>query len=303
MKTGTKVWLMIAAFLVLLGGILFAGVMTSLSWDFLGLATTEYETNTYEISEAFDAISMHTDTADIAFVLSNDGACRVVCHEEVNAKHSVAVNDGTLTVEGVDEQSVYDFIGSVGLNFGAPKITVYLPKTEYASLVIDEDTGDIQIAGDFQFGDVDISLSTGEVSWFASVANLLKIKASTGDIRVENMAAGSIDLSVSTGRTKLINVTCKNLISRGDTGDASLQNVIAEESFLIERSTGDVTFDRCDAGEIFVTTDTGDVTGSLLTEKVFLAQTDTGKVDVPQTATGGKCEITTDTGNIHITIA
>lgn len=50
-------------------------------------------------------------------------------------------------------------------------------------------------------------------------------------------------------------------------------------------------------------TDTGDITGTLLTEKVFAAKADTGDVDVPKTATGGKCEIITNTGDIQIKVA
>ncbi len=59
---------------------------------------------------------------------------------------------------------------------------------------------------------------------------------------------------------------------------------------------------RLSAGEIFVETDTGDVTGSLLTDKVFITQTDTGSIDVSKIADGGKCEISTDTGDIRITM-
>lgn len=81
-----------------------------------------------------------------------------------------------------------------------------------------------------------------------------------------------------------------------------MKNVIATEKFSIERSTGDVTFDGADAAEIFVKTDTGDVKGSLLTDKVFITETDTGRVDVPKTTIGGRCEITTDTGDISIEI-
>ena len=81
-----------------------------------------------------------------------------------------------------------------------------------------------------------------------------------------------------------------------------MKDVIAANRFSIERSTGDVKFTRCDAAEIFVKTNTGNVTGSLLTDKVFLTDTDTGSVTVPKTATGGRCEIETDTGNIKIEI-
>ena len=65
-----------------------------------------------------------------------------------------------------------------------------------------------------------------------------------------------------------------------------------------ERSTGNVNFENSDAAGICVKTSTGDVTGTLLTEKVFTAETSAGSISVPDTKTGGKCEITTSTGNI-----
>ncbi len=166
------------------------------------------------------------------------------------------------------------------------------------------------------------SSRTGNVNFCASASETVKIKTSTGNICVEDISAGALDLSVttgkvtvsdvscdgdvtvgvSTGKTYLTDTRCKSIISSGNTGDIYLDNVIATEKFSIERSTGDVKFDGCDAVEIYVKTDTGDVTGSLLTEKVFITRTDTGNVDVPKTVSGGKCEITTDTGDINISI-
>ncbi len=46
----------------------------------------------------------------------------------------------------------------------------------------------------------------------------------------------------------------------------------------------------------------GDVKGTLLSEKAFFAESDTGDIDVPKTNVGGRCEITTDTGDIQIQI-
>ena len=318
MRTRTKLWLIAAAFLVLIGFILFTGVMTALGWNFKVLGTVDYETNTYEISETFDNISMNTDTADIEFAFSDDGKCRVECHEKENEKHSVTVEDGTLTIELIDERS----IASIGLSFDSPKITLYLPKTEYSSLHIKEITGDIKTPKDFSFKDVDISLITGDVTFNASASEAVKIKTNTGDISVKNTVAGSLELTVSTGKvtvsdvtcegdvkvgvstgkTYLTNIVCQSVISSGSTGDISLNNVVCAERISIERSTGDVKFDGSDAAEIFVKTDTGDVKGSLLTDKVFITKTDTGKINVPKSVTGGRCEITTDTGDINITI-
>ena len=90
---------------------------------------------------------------------------------------------------------------------------------------------------------------------------------------------------------------------RTDTGDISLENVVTEGMLSVLCDTGDVRLTRCDGGEISIKTDTGDVSGSLLSEKVFSVHSDTGRVNVPKSVAGGPCEITTDTGDIKITIA
>lgn len=319
MRKKTKIWLVIATALVVVGCVIFGGVMTMLQWDFTKLSTVKYETNDYEIDENYKNISIVTDTADIVFMPSQNSKSSIVCREQKNVKHSVTVKDDTLVIAVVDTRKWYEYIG---INIGTPKITVYLPNAEYEKLFIKESTGNVEIPNNFRFESMDISTSTGDVKNDASASESIKIKTSTGNIRVENISAEALDLSVSTGeitvcdvtcqgdvkihvstgKTKLTDVACKNLTSSGNTGDISLKNVIATEKFSLERSTGDVKFDGCDAAEISVKTDTGDVTGTLLSEKVFLAETDTGRVEVPKTATGGRCEITTDTGDIRIKI-
>lgn len=319
MRTRTKVWLIIAASFVLVGGIIFGGVMSMHKWDFMKLSTVKYETNDYEITESFKSILIITNTADVVFVPSENSKTSVVCHEQKNMKHSVTVQNGKLVIEVVDTRKWYEYIG---INFGTPKITVYIPQGEYGALFVKSSTGNVEIPTEFKFENIDILESTGNVTNYASASENIIIKTSTGNIRVENVSAGTLDLSVSTGgitvsnvtcegnvkinvstgKTNLTNIECKNVMSNGNTGAISLKNVIATEKFSIERSTGDVKFDGCDAAEIFVKTDTGDVTGSLLSNKIFVVEADTGSVDVPKTATGGKCEITTDTGDINISI-
>ena len=100
----------------------------------------------------------------------------------------------------------------------------------------------------------------------------------------------------------LVGVKCNKFSTSGSTGDTLLKNVIANEKLYAKRSTGDIRIEKCDAGEIFIETDTGHVKGTLLTDKVFIVETDTGSINVPKTTSGGRCEITTDTGDIKISI-
>ncbi|MBQ1263512.1 MAG: DUF4097 family beta strand repeat protein [Oscillospiraceae bacterium] len=320
MSRATKIALVVGALLVLLGGIIFAAAMMSFKWDFKKISTTNYQTNEHQITESFNDVSIVTDTADIKLLPSENSQVKVVCYEEENAKHAVSVKDGALTVEVVNEKKWYEHIG---INFESPKVTVYLPEGEYGALSIKGDTGDTNISREFTFKSIEIEQDTGSVSNYANAINNIVIKTDTGAVTVEDVSAQAVDVSVSTGKvtvtgvkcegtvkigvstgkTYIEDLKCKSFISSGDTGSLTLNSAVATEKFFIERSTGDVSFKDSDAAEIFVKTDTGDVTGTLLTNKVFIAETDTGKIEVPNSVNGGRCEITTDTGDIKISIA
>ncbi len=300
MSKKTKIWLIVAGCLVVAGLLLFTSVMMANGWDFTKLSTSKYETNTYTLDDAFSKIHIYTDEADVLFTPSEDNICKVVCYEMKNAKHLVDVQNDSLYIRTHNNKKWYEYIG---INFGSPKITVSLPQIQYDALFINSSTGDVDIPKDFQFGILDVSVDTGDVTNFASATDIMKIATSTGNIRVENVTANTINFTVSTGDTYLTDIRCNKLESKGSTGGISLKNVIATEQFSIDRSTGDVKFDRCDAPEIFVKTDTGDVTGSLLSEKVFITKTSTGKIKVPQSASGGKCSIVTSTGDIRLEIS
>ncbi len=319
MKMTEKGWRKMGVSLVGVGLLVFVAAMLVLGFDFSKLSTMRYETNTYEISGDFSSIAINTDTTTIDFMLSKDESCQMVCYENEKVKHSATVKDGTLTIDAVDTRKWYDYIG---LSFGTPHMTVYLPKAQYASLLVTGSTGNINIPKDFAFETVDLSVSTGQVACYASAAEGMKIETSTGAIRVENVSVGALDLSVttgsvkvssihcegdvniavSTGKAELTDVSCKGLISRGKTGDIILKNVIASDSISVKRSTGSVIFDGSDAAKIDVETSTGAVKGTLLSAKIFFAESKTGSIHVPKTATGGTCEIKTSTGNIQIEI-
>lgn len=313
-----KKWLISAACLVAVGAIMIFAASV-FHWDINDLNTEKLETNTHEITEDFSAVSIDTQTADIRFAASDDGACRVVCYEPEKLRHSVQVQNGTLSIRATDDRSWYDHIG---FNLHTPSVTVYLPKAEYGALTIRESTGEVEIPGKFVFGSADISVSTGDISFSASCGGLTAIQASTGEIRLSDTAldtlslststgeikvsdvacSGDITLGVSTGCAELTDVTCRNLRSTGSTGDITLKNTLASEKFSIERSTGEVEFNGADAADIFVKTTTGDIFGTLLSEKVFITDSSTGSVHVPKSLSGGPCELISSTGNIKIDI-
>lgn len=293
------IWIIIALCCVIIGTIIFVSGMSKIDWDFKKLSSYNFETNAYEIVDEFSKIEINAKTANINFQLAEDGECKVVCYENKKEKHLTSVDNGVLKINYTNEKRWYDYLHILS---NSPKITVYLPDLDNITLTIKVSTGDVKLPSDFTFESISISSSTCHVKCYASSINQTKIHVSTGDIIIENATAKNYDLHVSTGYAKITNVNCENIVSTGSTGDIKLNNVIASEKISIERSTGKVKFYRCDANELKIITSTGDVEGTLLSDKVFIVKSSTGDIDVPSSITGGRCEITTSTGDIEVRV-
>ena len=315
-----KVWLITAAGLVLAGAVLMLVSLGMIGGDFGQLSTVTTETNTYEITEPICGVSIDTSSAeDVTILPAEDGRCKVVCKEGSHLAHAISVVEGVLTIQLEDNRAWYEYI-EIGVS--ETDLTVYLPAGDYASLTVSAHTGDVSVAADFTFGSLSITTSTGDIQNRASVTGEMHVRAGTGDILVDNVRADSVRLTVSsgdvtargvacagemaitvsTGKADLSDVTCQSLTTTGNTGDLTMKNVIAAESFSVKRSTGRVKLDACDAAEIRIRTGTGSVMGTLLSDKVFLVTTDTGEINVPASVNGGRCEITTSTGDVRLTV-
>ena len=312
-------WIITAVVLLIMGIVICGVSFGVLGFDLGKLSTVTYVTNTYDVSEKFQNISIDGDTENIKFVFSEEEKCRVVCFEEENDLHTVRVEDQTLTIEKKDRKG---FWWNVSIATESPSITVYLPEKVYKELSIESDTGDVEIPKEFSFDTIDVNLDTGDMSCLASAEGDIRVRTDTGHITIADVTAagmllssdtgklelsdvkisGDLEIQEHTGKVVLENVKCRNFTSDGDTGSLVMTNVTASGEFNLERNTGDIEFHGCDAETIYVETDTGDVTGTLLTDKVFITETDTGSVDVPKSVTGERCEISTDTGDIRIEI-
>ncbi len=319
MKRRTKIWLTVASSFLTVGLILFAAVMSGNQWDFTKLKTGSYATHTFEITEPFSNISISAGTADLVFVPSKDQTGKITCFEEKTLSHSVAIEGDTLVIREVDNRRWYDYIG---IHQESPKITICIPRGDYGQLTIQSNTGSVNLPKDFVFQNADIAMTTGFVETFASAKNAMSIRTTTGSIVAKALSAekiqftastgkivadalksqGNIEVTVDTGKVECTNVQCDRFTSVGKTGDILLTGVIASRDITLNRSTGDIRLVGCDAGALQINTSTGDVTGSLLSEKIFFPQTSTGEIVVPKTKAGGECQITTSTGDIQMEV-
>lgn len=300
MRKRTKVWLAIAAILIVVGLLMMAVIFQVNWWDMNKLSTVSYETNSYELSENIDSIYVRSDRADVVFYRSADENTYVVCHEESNCKHSVEVENGVLKVELIGERGILDKIEIVA---DEPGISIYLPEKAYKSAAISCATGDIKMQSSFSFTDVDINLTTGDVALSGLSAGEITLSLTTGDVNLSDISCeGDMDMSVTSGETTLRRVKCANFTSLGNTGDVEMVSVLADKTMQVKRTSGDIQLEDCDGADIYLQTTTGDVEGSLRSAKIFNAQTTSGDIDLPRSSFGGSCEIKSTTGDIEIEI-
>ncbi|MBR6332594.1 MAG: DUF4097 family beta strand repeat protein [Dehalococcoidales bacterium] len=328
MKTSTKIWLIVASALVLIGSVAFVAVMAANQWSFDIFGKRDYKHQIHDVWEPFSDIVIYSDDADITFKsfavdpagLLDDQPSNVQIYDDPKVEYEVSVKNGVLIVEAKNKRKWYDYISFFSSD--TPSIELTIRGVQYDSLIIKEDTGDVIIPEGLSFNSITVSASTGDVCCYSSVSGRLGIQTSTGTIDISDIAASymsletstgginvssvecdGLDVNVSTGKTTMSDVACRDFYSNGSTGDLRMTDVVALRSMRIERSTGDVELYRCDAVRIEIETDTGDVSGSLLSPKVFIVQSDTGRVEIPETYIGGQCKIITDTGDIRITLA
>ncbi len=238
-------------------------------------------TNTYDPGAGFTRVVIDVDTADVRLEPAADGKCRVVCVEQEKYPHAVTVQGGALIVRSAEE---HWSILNIGIHTKSPSVTLYLPAAAYASLKLEADTGRIVLVPGLVFETVDVDADTGRVEVDGVDVKTLKISDDTGRIKVSNMTPVTAELEADTGAIEVTNVVCS--------GD-----------FRCEADTGAIRLTDVDGANIFLKASTGDITGTILTEKVFSANTSTGKVSVPAGTAGGRCEVKTSTGDIRLSIS
>ena len=320
MKPAKKAAIIVAVSFVVIGLLLSFGALVAMDFDFTKMNTMTLQSKVYSIEESFTDIFIEDAESDVRLIPTQDGSCTVICQESDKISHSVTVKNGKLTVERTDLRKWYE---RIGIYWGEMEVLIYLPKTEYDRLSVSNVSGTVEVPKEFSFVQAEIDNTSGDVRFLASVQNKLSVKTVSGDIRIADTACQNVSAESTSGEILLSNlttaaetlrlktvsgdiriaeITCQNVSAESTSGEILLSNTTASETFWLKTVSGNVGLRNCDAGDLWIKTTSGEVSGTLLTEKVFLTDTSSGEVSVPKTASGGKCEIKTTSGDIDIKI-
>lgn len=319
MKNTKKTAMHIAGALITVGLLLSLAAFAAMQFDFRRLGATSSEEQSYTIKESFRNISIEGDACDIYLLLAEDRACRIECTESSRVFYKIDVEGDTLTIERVDKRRWYEHIG---FTWEETEVKVFLPQQEYEALYAKTLSGDIEIPESLCFIRAEVNTASGEVSFSAAVEEELTVKTVSGDIYAGNTAPERLRLQSTSGEVRvdtikrktelnvqttsgdiaLRDITCRNVNAGSTSGEIYLSKLYASEEIRLETVSGDIALRYCDGASLSIKSTSGEVSGRLATEKIFITDTVSGKVDVPETDSGGICEVKTTSGDIEFTV-
>lgn len=358
MKKAKKIALIVGICMIVFGLISLFISLVFVGFDLTKVDTVKWETNTYNIEDSFENISVTGMDATVTLVPSTDNTCKVVCTENEDIYDEIAVVDNTLTIKRINN-SKWNF--NFGVSLEEIKITVYLPKTEYQKLLLDNTSGRLDVPAGFVFEEAKVNNSSGKASFMADVEGELtventsggiyvgenqvgslkakgssggievasvcvdgdmevrstsggihisdveckgmSVKGSSGSIRLSSITAKeNIDVNCTSGSIHLSDIRCVDVTGENSSGKINCSNVIASGDMRLENNSGGISLDACDATNLKLSATSGSIRGSLLSQKNFVAEATSGSVDVPESVSGGLCEVSTTSGSIGLRV-
>ncbi len=300
MNGGKKTAMIIALICITIGLVLTLIAFLVIGFDFTKLNNRHPKTVEHTVGEAFTKINVDVVEADIKLLPSTDGKARVVCDETDKIVHRVYVENGTLKIEHEDLRAWYEYIG---FSWNRMSVTVYLPKTEYETVRLKSVSGNIVSDSKLTFGDTITQTTSGEITLSNLSTKNLLAESTSGNLRLEDVNT-SEDLSLKTvsGNIHWKNGTARALNGECTSGNITLDHCKTNQDMLLKTVSGEITLRACDAAELEMETVSGNVYAALLSEKDFITDTTSGDIRVPHGYKGGKCRISTVSGNITATI-
>ncbi len=335
MKTGIKVLSIVCGILILIGIIL--SVMALI---FGGFGNEKTKVVTLTAGEEFTKISIETGMSDVVIEKSDTNETYAMCDESKKIKYELKIENGTLFLSEIDNRKWYDYIG---IHFGDRKTTLFLKADSYESLNIKTLSGSIDFDEEISFKDANVNAMSGSVKIESAAIDNLKasamsgsvdihrisaksieaeatsggvyltdlqiedgisVTASSGGINIERAIVKSITASASSGNINLFDITASSALNLSAvSGNIKITDASSYEKAEIKTSSGNISFSGFDSQDIYIEASSGNVTGALLTGKLFDVRTTSGTSSYPDHfIEGGSCKIKTTSGNVKIEI-
>lgn len=180
---------------------------------------------------------------------------------------------------------------------------IYVGDNSVGGLSVKGTSGSIEVMSVVAANDVKVNGSSGGIGVSKVECANISVANTSGVLRLSEIVATSdVNVEGSSGGVHLEDVECVNIAGSNSSGKIYCTNVIASGDMKLENSSGGIALEACDAANLELKTTSGSIRGTLLSEKIFVAEATSGSVDVPKTTSGGVCEVTTTSGSISLSL-
>jgi len=183
------------------------------------------------INEEFNKIDIDATSIDIKIEKSLDDTTNVKIYDTDNESLNVGVNNNVLTIENKKKYNCFIFCFSK-----KREIVVTIPEKEY-DLIINSKSSDI--ISTTKLNNVNIKVTSGDIE--LQDVNSAKINVTSGDLSVEKI--NSIDLETRSGDAT-INSINEYLKIKTTSGDIKIKNLNIIKDSEIKVTSGDVKIDN-----------------------------------------------------------
>lgn len=219
------------------GLVFFFVALALFKFDLSKMDTGNSVTETYPVEDTFKNISVEAG-CDVYVKPSEDGNCMVVCTDDEKIRHSVIVENGTLTIKNEDDRKWYEHI-AFGFFIIETKITVYLPEQEYESFVIGTASGDVGLES-CNADTVTVETTSGEAALKDCMVGSLGIETTSGDVELEDCDADAIKIRTTSGDVNGVLLSEKRFTADTKGGEVDLPASASGGTCDIKTKSGDI---------------------------------------------------------------
>lgn len=269
MKKIFKLFLIVGASLLFIGGCIFAVAFAKADFNVRALSHVQYREECYKENAQVTTLNLDCSVADIQIAYADTDTLTITYLQAHNTHRdldeiSITEQDGVLSLSQSRNPYFSPSFFNVSVGF---EISIQVPQDRVLDINVKTSTGDIQVSSG-NFNSAEFKTSTGDMDFYGEiVADTLFAQTSSGEIDIQgNVTANTVSLKISTG-------------------DMDSDGVITAQTIDIKTGTGDV--------EIVLAGEQSDYT--------VVAKTNTGKQNIYSGGNGEKkLAITCSTGDIEV---
>lgn len=129
------------------------------------------------------------------------------------------------------------------------------------------------------------------------------LETGSGNIQIADSGCGEQTLQTDSGSVTLQNISGSSLNAGSSSGTILVENACYTGNLLARTTSGEILLNGADAGTLELFSSSGDISGNLLSPKIFITETSSGHVRIPPSDEGsGTCHASTVSGNISISL-